>query len=73
MDEHQDKHLAAIERRAWRLLRTKYTRGAKEHKNYIWDLSEMDLVDNAIEEAIDQLVYLLTLRDKVEARELRRS
>ena len=42
----------------------KYEAGAKEHGGTLTDMSESDLLDNAIEEAIDQCVYLITLRQK---------
>lgn len=72
LDKSQQDHISFLERRAMRLVRTKYTKGATEHSGHIWDLSEMQLIDNAIEEAVDQLVYLLTLKDKIEARVLSR-
>ena len=43
----------------------KYEKGAKEHGGNLWDLSAEQLLDNAIEEAIDNVVYLYTLRDKL--------
>lgn len=44
----------------------KYTAGVKEHGGNIWELTALELVDNALEEAVDQFVYLYTLKQKLE-------
>jgi hypothetical protein len=46
------------------LMDEKYRKGAEEHGGFLGDMTPEDLIANAIDEAIDQLVYLLTLRDK---------
>lgn len=43
----------------------KYTKGAVEHGGDIRDLTPIVLVENALEEALDNIVYLLTLREKL--------
>lgn len=43
----------------------KYTKGATEHGGDIRDLTPIVLVENALEEALDNIVYLLTLREKL--------
>lgn len=43
----------------------KYSKGAEEHGGNIWDIPATKLLDNAIEEAIDLIVYLYTLRNKL--------
>ena len=45
-------------------LDSKYRAGAIEHGGNLTDMGVIDLIENAIGEAIDQLVYLLTLRSK---------
>lgn len=47
------------------LMRAKYLAGAIEHSGNLYDLSTTQLVDEAINEAIDQLHYLLTLKEKL--------
>lgn len=43
----------------------KYEKGAEEHGGNIWDMSTEKLLDEALDEATDQVVYLLTLKDKL--------
>lgn len=43
---------------------TKYMAGQKEHGGELW--RKRGLIDFAIEEAIDQAVYLLTLKQQLE-------
>lgn len=50
----------------------KYRKGAKEHGGDIFDLNEFVLLDEAIAEAIDQFVYLMTLRSKLTKRLVKR-
>lgn len=42
---------------------TKYLKGASEHGGHIKDLTPLQLVEMALEEAIDQYVYLYTLKE----------
>lgn len=44
-------------------LRAKYTAGQREHGGKLWEKPGM--LDHAIEEAIDLVVYLYTLREQV--------
>ncbi len=46
-------------------MRDKYEIGQKEHGGNLWEKDTLFLVDQAIDEAIDQVVYLTTLRDKL--------
>jgi hypothetical protein len=64
MTPSQSNHLEDLIDKISRLTRPKYARGAIEHGGDIRDLSKEELLDNAIDEAIDQLVYLLTLKSK---------
>jgi hypothetical protein len=45
----------------------RYRAGAKEHGDCLTDKSPSFLLDAAIEEAVDQLVYLLTLKDALKS------
>ena len=66
MTEEQQKHLDQILGEADQLIAKKYKKGCKEYKTHLRDdyLAE-ELLSNAIDEAVDQMVYLLTLKDKL--------
>lgn len=51
---------------ARQLLVDKYMAGAREHGGFIKDIPTEKLVKEAINEALDQLVYLLTLQEKLQ-------
>lgn len=67
MTERQLTHLKKVqtETNAW--LQQKFTAGAEEHEGEpeLEDLSVIQLIDMSIDEAIDQVVYLMTLRDRI--------
>lgn len=65
MTNEQERHLGRIIMRFWKLVDAKYRAGQKEHGGNLFDLDELTLLDSAIDEAIDQVVYLLTLRERV--------
>lgn len=65
MTNEQERHLGRIIMRFWKLVDAKYRVGQQEHGGNLFDLPEITLLDSAIDEAIDQVVYLLTLREKV--------
>lgn len=65
-DDYQE-HIEDIEDTFAELMADKYEKGQKEHGGHLWDMPEDELLDNAIDEAIDQVVYLLTLKQKREA------
>jgi len=65
MTPEQEKHLATIKGLVDFRLDTKYRRGQKEHGGDLFSKNSLWLVDAAIDEAIDQIVYLLTLKDKI--------
>lgn len=48
-----------------RLASTKYYKGAQEHGGHLLDKAPLWLLDEAINENIDQFVYLYTLRQKL--------
>ncbi len=66
MTDEQSEHLASIQLEFNRLVQAKYEAGAKEHGSTLSrDYTAEQLLDMAIEEAIDQVTYLLTLKHKL--------
>ena len=65
LSRRQLNHVERIREAFSSMMATKYEIGAKEHGGDLQDVSELKLVDSAIEEAIDQFVYLWTLREKI--------
>lgn len=64
MTNAQQTHLDEIIFAFEDLVEKKYTAGQKEHGGNLWD--KKGLIDMAIDEAIDQVVYLLTLKQQIE-------
>jgi hypothetical protein len=62
MTPEHDKHLASLLSTIKTLTTTKYKAGVIEHGGSLWLKGKHYLIDQAIMEAIDQLTYLLTLR-----------
>ena len=60
-----ENHAALVADEARRMILTKYERGQREHGGELW--KKKGLIDMAIEEAVDQVIYLLTLRDQIAA------
>ena len=66
MNKDQAEHLERVSLEAVRLIQDKYIRGAREHKTTLnKDHTVEELLDFAIEEATDQMTYLLTLKEKL--------
>lgn len=65
MTAEQEKHLANIETAFLAKVDRKYRRGAAEHGGNLWELGAIELVENALDEAIDQVTYLETLLEKL--------
>lgn len=65
LSDDQTEHLFDIIDAFANKVEPKYREGAKEHGGNIWDMSNMKLLDEAINEAIDQFTYLYTLRQKL--------
>lgn len=61
----QEGHLLDIKHDFLVLVDDKYRKGQSEHGGNLFDLSPLQLIDSAIEEAIDQFVYLVTLKEKI--------
>lgn len=65
MDETEEKHLKDILEETRRRLNLKYRKGSAEHGGHLQDMTAYQLIDNSIDECLDNIVYLLTLRDKI--------
>jgi hypothetical protein len=64
MGFNHEQHLAEILWDSRLLIEAKYRKGQAEHGGFLPSMTREQLLDNAIAEAIDQLVYLLTLKGK---------
>ncbi|MBI4460251.1 MAG: hypothetical protein HY648_09370 [Acidobacteria bacterium] len=65
MTKQQERQLRRIKRAFRRRVDRKYRAGVAEHRGYLGDLSELELIENAMAEAIDQYCYLYALREKL--------
>lgn len=65
MTDKQERHLNQIQTDLEQRLDLKYRCGAAEHGGDLDEMDKYDLLESAIDEAIDQVVYLLTLRSKL--------
>jgi len=59
----QGQHLERIKDTFGELVTAKYFQGARHHGGNLWD--NPHILDEAIDEAIDLVVYLLTIREKL--------
>lgn len=66
MTEEHKAHAAQLADEVERRLIRKYTKGQEEHGGNLWEVPPLQLLEEAINEAIDQAVYLLTLRQQLE-------
>ncbi len=65
MTDEQEAHLGRISQATQEKLRAKYEKGVKEHGGNLWQ--KPGIIDMAIDEALDQIVYLETLKEQIEA------
>ncbi len=65
MTHNQEAHLARVKAAFVQLVDAKYRQGAAEHGGELLHLSALRILDHAIAEAIDQVVYLLSLKEKL--------
>ena len=65
MTPAQEAHLSRIKSEFARLADTKYRKGAAEHSGELLDVPSLKILDYAIEEAVDQVAYLLSLKEKL--------
>ena len=64
MTKEQEEHLNSIVKDASIAIATKYRAGQDEHGGNLW--TKKGIIDMAIDEAIDQVTYLLTLKRQLE-------
>lgn len=62
MEARHEAHLSTIQAEAISRINDKYRRGQVEHGGDLWKKDPIELIDDAIDEAVDQFVYLLTLK-----------
>jgi hypothetical protein len=65
MTEAQEAHLKGIKYHFEMLVDEKYRKGQREHGGDLFQQPVTALINMALDEAVDQVVYLLTLRDRV--------
>lgn len=66
MSEESERHLNEILRAASAWIEKKYRDGNAEHGGgNLTDIPVEQLIDEAINEAVDQMVFLLTIRKKL--------
>lgn len=65
MTEAHENHLEQIKLASCDLLDKKYRAGQKAHGGSLWTMPAAKQVESAIEEATDQLTYLLSLRQNM--------
>lgn len=65
MSPKHERHLQRIKAEVARKLDAKYRRGQKHHGEFLPDKPLLEIIDEAIGEAIDQFTYLQTMRDLV--------
>ena len=64
MTREQQIHLDHIKRTIIRRVDAKYKRGAKEHGGNLLNMNGLRILDEAIDEATDLMIYLLTERQR---------
>jgi hypothetical protein len=65
MTIEQELHLQSIKDYFISSVDIKYRKGQAEHGGNLFDMSTITLLDCAIDEALDQVVYLVTLRQRL--------
>ena len=68
MIQAQEAHLARVKKEFLTLVDAKYRAGAAEHGGELLALPDLSILDFAIDEAIDQVVYLLSLKERLARR-----
>jgi hypothetical protein len=69
MTNDQEKHLARIQAAFIRKSDEKYRAGQKEHGGELIAKNDLWILDAALSEAIDQVIYLETLRERIVGKE----
>lgn len=68
MSPDQQEHAEELARQFKSRMLYKYSRGASEHGGNLWEMNLKNLLENALDEAIDQVVYILTALEKIDDR-----
>lgn len=58
-------HLTQIQAAACEAIERKYIQGVEEHKTNLWEMPVIRMVEESINEAVDQISYLMSLRQSV--------
>lgn len=61
----QCNHISSIAKEFSLEMAQKYANGQVEHGGNLFDMTEEQLLDEAIKESIDHVVYLFTIRQKL--------
>lgn len=64
-----EEHIDEIREDFTIAMTSKYYNGVREHGGHLRNMSAIDLINNAIDEVIDQYVYLYTLREKIRGKD----
>lgn len=65
MEPNQENHLQYLKDEFAQMVDKKYRKGQQEHGGDLFDKTPVGLIECAIEEAIDLVVYLVTARDNI--------
>jgi hypothetical protein len=65
MTKDQELHLGRVLEMFELKTDEKYRNGQKEHGGNMWEMGVIELVENAMDEAIDQWVYLYTIYEQL--------
>lgn len=65
LNERQLQHLNRLTKKFIADTSVKFRKGAVEHGGDLQDMPILEIVDNALDEVIDQWVYLTTLRERL--------
>ncbi len=66
MTPQQEQHLQEVLKAASSLIETKYRAGQAQHGGDLFTKTPSELIDEAILEAVDQIVYLLTAKNNLQ-------
>jgi hypothetical protein len=66
MKKQNELHLMSIIEQTIDRIDRKYRKGNKQHGGQLWE--KKDIIEMAIDEAIDQVVYLLTLKQQIDSK-----
>ncbi len=68
MTQDQERHLNYIKEQFENRVDKKYRAGQAEHGGNLFEVDLLQLIENGIDEAIDQVTYLMTARQKLLSR-----